>query len=260
MEEYHNPIGKTDYLSIQHIERYRFAISRLRPGMQVLDIASGVGYGTAMLSEFGCKVVGVDYNDELLEVAQRLWKHKNFIKANALNLPFDDENFDAIVSFETIEHVEDGFKFLSEMHRILRVGGILLCSTPNIKYTSHPPYHLKEYEPEEFFEMIGQVFSHVEKYGQYYKPIDRIRDLYQWYILNRFVSLIERLGIKELVKRLFSFNSMTSVDLVRENLINARFNLKQLLNEDENRDYRVREYTDSKWLRIMIVVARKEAM
>ena len=67
--------------------------------------------------------------------------------------------FDAAVSFETIEHLKDGRSFLEEIYRVLCKGGTLICSTPNIRYTSHPPFHIKEYLPEEFYGLVEQVLD-----------------------------------------------------------------------------------------------------
>ena len=136
------PAGRRDYVSIQHIKRYRFAVSMIRPQTKVLDIASGSGYGTAMLKRHGCEVIGADYDETALFEARRLWPTNKFIIANALSLPFNDNSFDAVVSFETIEHVHDGKQFLSEMHRVLKPKGTFICSTPNIglpgpEYVNH---------------------------------------------------------------------------------------------------------------------------
>ena len=108
----HNPLGKWDYLSIQHLERYKFAIKLLKPGWLVLDIACGTGYGTAMLIDHGCHVIGTDLDSELIVHTVAKYNHKGFIIANAPDLPFADKSFDAVVSFETIEHVVDGYHFI----------------------------------------------------------------------------------------------------------------------------------------------------
>lgn len=257
--EHHNPIGKTDYLSIQHIERYRFAISKLSPGMRVLDIASGAGYGTAMLLKYGCKVVGADYDETLLENALRLCDYKDFIKADALDLPFDDASFDAVVSFETIEHVEDGRQFLSEMYRVLRPGGIFICSTPNIKYTAHPPFHVKEYEPDEFYNLVEHSFSHIERYGQYFKLVDRAVDLCKWHVRSILArSVLEKIGIKKILKSILQRNRMVSVDSQIQDIHSAKLWINHVFESKTNKNYKVKPVEDSKWLRIMVTVATKE--
>jgi len=119
----HDPFGKLDYHSIQYLERYLFACELLEPGQKVLDVACGAGYGTDTLVNHGCDAIGADIDDGILEEAKRKWGRSEFQKADVLNLPFEDELFDAVVSFETIEHVTDGQRFLSEMNRVVMTGG-----------------------------------------------------------------------------------------------------------------------------------------
>ncbi len=150
-EERHDPTGRKDYLSQQHVYRYQFAAGLIQPGWRVLDIACGVGYGAGLLQSAGCRVIGVDYDPATIAEARRAFPDVQFETGDALALPFEDSAFDAIVSFETVEHVDDGQAFLDEMKRLLVPGGSLIISTPNIRYTSHPAYHLKEYEPSGVF-------------------------------------------------------------------------------------------------------------
>jgi ubiquinone/menaquinone biosynthesis C-methylase UbiE len=263
---HHNPLGKFDYLSVQHIERYKFAISKLNPGMKVLDIACGAGYGTAMLSRYGCITIGADYDEKLVEAAKKVWGIENFImKANALELPFDDASFDAVVSFETLEHVRDGRRFLSEMHRVIRPGGTFLCSTPNIHYTSHPPYHLKEYKPEEFFVLLQQRFLNVERYGQYFKYSDRLRDLYRWHIVAPMIIpmvsktgfLLGKIGVKEILKKVVRLNGNTLDNSQIADESSSKSRIEHVLKSRKSEDYKVMPLVDTRWLRIMVAFARR---
>ena len=250
--EYHIPIGRTDYLSIQHVERYRFAVSRVSPGMKVLDIACGAGYGTAMLLGHGCDVTGADYEDDLWQQAKRFWGYEGFVKGNALELPFEDASFDAVVSFETIEHVADGDRFLGEMYRVLRPGGIFICSTPNIHYTSHPPFHAKEYEPEEFYKLLRQWFVRMECYGQYFKPMDRLWDM----VLFTTDSLLNMLGIKALLKSLLRRKRASIGFRVKDESVDSW--IAHSLEGERNLNYMVNPLLGTRLLRIMVAVARKE--
>ena len=255
-KEYLNPIGKLNYLSIQHLERYRFVLNRLNHCQLVLDIACGAGYGSAMLLRHGCKVIGVDYDNEAVANARIIWRHNGFIKADALELPFSDNSFDAVVSFETIEHVKDGNQFLSEMCRVLRPDGIFICSTPNIRYTAHPLYHVKEYEPEEFYKLAQQWFPHVEYYGQYFKLLDRASDLYRRHFHARLVAIIEKMGIKEFLKQKFRFDAKEDLKNTEGQPIKD-LSIEQALKEGCNSYYRVRSFVGFNLLRIMVIVAKK---
>ncbi|MCC7210954.1 MAG: class I SAM-dependent methyltransferase [Candidatus Brocadia sp.] len=255
--EHHNPLGKSDYLSIQHRERYAFAISCLTPGQQLLDIACGDGYGTVMLSRYGCNTIGADCDEQTVSGAQIKYPQGSFVRADVLNIPFEDNSFDAVVSFETIEHVNDGNRFLSEVHRVLRPSGIFICSTPNIRYTSHPPYHIKEYSPEEFYELVQHWFPQAEHHGQYFKSVDRLSDLYRRHIHAHLTTLLDKTNVRKTLKYLLrpdmKEHRENPVYYGKEDLM-----IGHTLEEKFNSYYQVRPFVSARRLRIMIVVAKKE--
>lgn len=256
----HDPFGKLDYLSIQHLERYRFACELLEPGQKVLDIACGTGYGTDMLLKHGCEVIGADIDDGILEVAKKKWNHREFRKADVLNLSFEEGLFDAVVSFETMEHVTDGERFLSEMNRVIKPGGIFVCSTPNIRYTAHPPFHLKEYKPGEFFALIGSYFSDVQRYGQYFRLKDRIQDLVRWRVRAKLVKLIEAVKLKYLIKALLGKRGLSGRDNLASNLGDVSEN-QQVHGKTQSAGrtyYSVKPFEGTSLLRIMLIVGRKK--
>lgn len=260
MIEHHNPIGQTRYISMQHIERYRFACLQLRPGQRVLDIACGAGYGTEMLSLFAGEVIGADRDDRVVHAAHSSWDRNKLLTSDALCLPFETESFDVVVSFETIEHVSNGRSFLAEMHRVLRPGGHFICSTPNIRYTAHPAYHLQEYEPERFYELIRHTFSKVECYAQYFRLHDRIRDLSRWQMRPRIVSALVTLGLKETLKNLVRRQAITSSSLSSPDPSSARLEIDRILRTRLPGAYQVRPLNGTKLLRIMVAVAKKETL
>jgi len=83
----------------------------------------------------------------------------NFLTADCENLPFDDNHFDAVVSFETIEHV-DGDRYLSEMHRVISQGGSFILSSPQnaIGHIPVNPWHVVEYTLENLKKMVSKYF------------------------------------------------------------------------------------------------------
>jgi len=68
---------------------------------------------------------------------------ENVVVANAMDLPFENNSFDTIVSFEVLEHVPNPFKVFSEISRILKPRGILILTTPQM-------WHLHE-EPNDYY-------------------------------------------------------------------------------------------------------------
>ena len=92
----------------EHMGRYIFA-SRFVKDKIVLDLACGAGYGSSYLYQKGAKiVVGGDYSSLAIEHAKAHYAQQDglfFIRFDATQLPFKDEVFDVIASFETIEHL-----------------------------------------------------------------------------------------------------------------------------------------------------------
>ncbi|MCR3907030.1 MAG: class I SAM-dependent methyltransferase [Tenericutes bacterium] len=174
--------NETPYVLWQeHINRYAFAAEFVKD-KNILDVACGTGYGSAYLAESGAKeVVGGDISKEAITYARKnVCNDKlNFALLDARQLPFPTGTLDVITSFETIEHLEKYMTFLAECKRILKSGGILICSTPNKKLTSpHTPkplnpFHVREFYPMEYYKLITSYFSDVSLYGQHYFSLIR---------------------------------------------------------------------------------------
>jgi SAM-dependent methyltransferase len=159
----------------EHIRRYQFAGDYVER-KSVLDVACGVGYGTAHLAGQGPGlVVGGDIAREQLMYAQSQYTgpRTHFARVNAECLPFRDARFDVVVCFETVEHLENPMRFLAECRRVLRPGGLLLCSTP-MRLSYRPPwlprpvnpYHASEYTIGDLLGLIGTDFRDMQIYGQ----------------------------------------------------------------------------------------------
>ncbi len=123
-----------------HWKRYEFALSKLPEKGVFGDFACGTGYGSVILSEKAEKVIGADLNAEVIEAVRERYQHNTRVEYHTLNLlEMDYENhFDAIVSFETIEHLEENdiARVLRSYHKALKPGGTLLFSTPYMQEKS----------------------------------------------------------------------------------------------------------------------------
>ena len=101
----------------------------LQPGERVLDIGSGPGFLAAeMAEEVGAdgRVHGIDPSHSMLAIARSSETPVDYSPGDALALPFGDEQFDAAVSTQVYEYVDDIEGALAEARRVLRSGGRLL--------------------------------------------------------------------------------------------------------------------------------------
>lgn len=162
----------------EHLHRYAEAAKRLGPNDTILDIACGTGYGTYQLSLLTKgKVFGGDIDGQAVELCKKEWVSSNgnlsFQEMDGTDLQFEDNYFDKVFSFETIEHTTKYREMARELHRVLKPGCTALISTPNI-LVNHPdgvvtnPYHTQEFTYEEFRDILEPVFSSVDIYGQEY--------------------------------------------------------------------------------------------
>lgn len=156
------------YLLGEHLVRYRFA-KQFAPGEAALDIGCGSGYGTRLLAQDFSRSTGGDFSSETVHYAHQRYGASNtaFVVMDACHLPFRSEIFDLICAFEVIEHVQDCRGLLQEARRLLRDDGVLLVSTPNSKGChAGNPYHVREFEGEEFKALLEESFSSVRLFGE----------------------------------------------------------------------------------------------
>ena len=147
-------------VQIEHYHRYLFARS-LVTGLDVLDVASGEGYGSALLAQVARSVIGVEYSSSTVVAAAGNFPRPNlhFLQGDARALPLADACVDVAVSFETIEHFDRQRDFLREIHRVLRPGGCFVVSTPDRDIYSPAgaaanPFHVHELSGSEFTALL----------------------------------------------------------------------------------------------------------
>jgi SAM-dependent methyltransferase len=152
----------------EHVFRYSFACRKVKK-LTVLDIASGEGYGTYALSKVAKAVVGVDISQEAVEHAKTKYG-LDYRIGSADRIPVETAFFDAVVSFETIEHVADPIRFMQEAFRVLKPDGLFIVSTPNKgvyhKDQSPNPFHCSELTQTEFVSLLGRSFDLTSLMGQ----------------------------------------------------------------------------------------------
>src|SRR5215210_751186 len=127
-------------------------------GKKVLDTGCGLGYGPEYMSAYATEVVGIDYDKEVIEEDRITYADKkniSFVQGAIPPLPFPDNSFDVVTSFQFIEHIHQRQEFTKECLRVVKPGGKVLITTPNIKRSlARNPFHIHEYT---FPEMISEV-------------------------------------------------------------------------------------------------------
>ena len=152
-----------------HVARYEWAARQLKPASRVLDLACGVGYGAKILADAGHAVAAVDRDEEAIAFAKEHYAHErvNYHCGTAdWTAGFEADAFDAVVCFETIEHIEDPLPVLKRFNGI---APLLLASVPNEDKFPFRNYafHFRHYRPYEFKELIEQAgFSVDTWHGQ----------------------------------------------------------------------------------------------
>ena len=156
-----------------HMQRYALA-AHYAKGKDVLDCASGEGYGSAFLARTARRVIGVDIAEHAVNACNRKYDLSNcsFQVGSIAKLEQDDRSFDLVTCFETLEHVnhEDQMLALKELSRVLKPSGKLLISTPDknsgIARKYFNPYHLNELTLKEFGDLLSSHFKSVKIYSQ----------------------------------------------------------------------------------------------
>ncbi len=103
--------------------------------IKVIDVGCGAGPLIEKLQEHGYDPVGLDYSKDMLFLAKERCKGKNknprFLRGDCEELPFDDNQFDMVISLGVISYIKNDMKALAEIHRILRPNGIVILSVRN---------------------------------------------------------------------------------------------------------------------------------
>ncbi|HUV63618.1 MAG TPA: class I SAM-dependent methyltransferase [Sedimentisphaerales bacterium] len=107
----------------------------LKPSDRILEIGCGIGSVVYELSGKGHDVTGIDISGEAIEYGRKKYGDIRLEVQAAETLPYDDESFDAVLSFDLFEHIAGIDRHISEVARVLRPGGYYLFQTPN-KYSN----------------------------------------------------------------------------------------------------------------------------
>ncbi len=171
-----------NYWFRRHLVVYEWIAARVS-GLHVIDMACGEGYGSDVLARTAAHVVGVDANPEAHEHAHLRYGRANLRFARELVSTFS-EQADAVVFLQTIEHLEQPGAALEHFRSLLRPGGVVFVSTPNVLTLapkgaprSDNPWHVHEYRYEEFEGLCAAHFPNAEVYGLFHARKLRAHEL-----------------------------------------------------------------------------------
>lgn len=128
-------------------------------GRRALDVGCAYGFVVELLSRLGYEAVGVDVSS----YAAR--RGKGVVQADAEHLPFRGETFDLVTCFAVLEHLFDPGKALKEIYRVLKPGGVLVATTPNVNAAAAVVVHLLAREPKETHPSAKPLGEWVEEFA-----------------------------------------------------------------------------------------------
>lgn len=168
-----------NYWYRRHLAVYEWIAERTA-GMDVVDMACGEGYGTAVLAGRARRVIGVDANPEAYEHARAKYTRPGVSFARDLIETYIHP-CDAVVFLQTIEHVKEPEQVLAHFKAM---ASTVYVSTPNVLTLAPPgtdksdnPWHLREYRAREFRALCESVFERVELHGLFHARKLKVHEL-----------------------------------------------------------------------------------
>lgn len=209
--------GEVSFVYSRHRFAYEYALNYV-DGFTVIDVGCGAGYGCDLMATKASYVLGVDYSPEAIAYCQARYTAPNlqFSQMNASSLDVN-QIFDVATSFQVIEHMEDVNHFIQEMKRVVRPGGTILISTPNVRTKQKAgegnPFHFNEMNHDEFVSFIAANFTSFKILGVSYSRPNRLRQIIQklpFYKLG--VHLARRNRIKQVANKALGLTSFSIIE------------------------------------------------
>ena len=133
-----------------HLHRYAIAFDYIKD-KKVVDIACGEGYGSFLMSKYAKNFTVIDIDEDTIINANSKYKNNNlsYLQGDVSEIPLQSSTIDAVISFETIEHITKHDEMMQEIKRVLKPDGLLIMSSPDKKNYSdkrgfNNQFHVKE--------------------------------------------------------------------------------------------------------------------
>lgn len=187
---FRNQIAKSDAKIAWEYDRLLgFARVMPGPGWRIADLGCGAAPGLRYLAALGVEAIGVDVAPAALRQAQVLLPNNRLVCADlSAGLPFRDGILDLIILREVIEHVEPVATLLVECRRLLRPGGVVVLTTPNLWDARRPilrllgrvwsgdadPTHVRLFDPPSLRRVLTTAGFGPVRVASGFKPMARI--------------------------------------------------------------------------------------
>ena len=206
--------GYSDYLSqdslrslVRDAERKIGIVARhcALSDADVLEMGCATGETCYVVSQTGARVAGCDLSAEAIRLARSRYPRLDFRVGSAEEIPFPDHSFDVILAFELIEHLSSPTKFISQVRRLIKPGGILVLTTPNADCGKRVGWHrwtgfLTSFEHLYFFSprSLNRILSQqgLSILCSYSRGSGRVRPS----SVRRLQSILRRLGLFRITK------------------------------------------------------------
>jgi len=224
--------------------RYRFA-SELCRGKEVLEVGFGSGQGLGYLARSAKRVIGVEYDEKLLETVRSYYKDRiELLHMDAQNLTFEDGSFDVVILYEALYYLQKPEKFFRGAYRVLRdKGTIVLCSANKDVIGFNPsPYSYRYFSAPELFDLLDKSgYRTIRLYGDCRAAAESMRNRVKMFIKRSAVKLNimpKTMKGKKLLKRIF-FGKLVELPPEIDGPAAEYVPPRQIPPEVPNRDFKV---------------------
>lgn len=191
---FHSDKNKIEWKYSSYMEKniYNPILNKIKPykkNNKILEIGCSSGSFLNAASKHDWDVFGVEVAGKSAEIAQE--KGFNIFVGDVLDAKFDSEYFDAVVMYQTFEHLSYPRATLQEVYRILRKGGMLNISVPNLNSLTHAILGKKGYS----FYNSGHMYLFTPNLLRHFieqmnfNVIDQFTiDINPWFIMNILIN------------------------------------------------------------------------
>jgi len=124
-------------------ELQKAILDNVPPRGRILEVGCGGGHAAAKLASFGYNVTAVDFSSVAVSLAKKNYGQTvKFALGDACHLNFPASYFDAVISVELVEHLQNVDQHLKEVQKVLKPGGCYIFKTPNLIF--HNLYYWRD--------------------------------------------------------------------------------------------------------------------